>query len=75
VSSRYSVAGLALKAKTFRKMLPELGVNGSVAKDCTDGPARGKVFAKTGTLSLPDFVNRRLIEWSMGFRMKVHSCR
>ena len=50
------------QAKKFRKMLPELGVNGSLAKDCKDCPARGKVFAKTGTVALPDFVNGRLIE-------------
>jgi len=50
------------QAKTFREMLPELGVNGSLAKDCKDCPARGKVFAKTGTIALPDFVNGRLIE-------------
>jgi serine-type D-Ala-D-Ala carboxypeptidase/endopeptidase (penicillin-binding protein 4) len=43
-------------------MLPELGVNGSLAADCKDCPARGKVFAKTGTVALPDFVNGRLIE-------------
>ncbi len=50
------------KAKTFREMLPELGVNGSLANDCKDCPAKGKVFAKTGTVALPDFVNGRLIE-------------
>jgi D-alanyl-D-alanine carboxypeptidase/D-alanyl-D-alanine-endopeptidase (penicillin-binding protein 4) len=50
------------QAETFRKMLPELGVNGSLAADCKDCPARGKVFAKTGTVALPDFVNGRLIE-------------
>jgi hypothetical protein len=46
----------------FRKMLPELGVNGSLAKDGTYCPARGKGFAKTGIVALPDFVNGRLIE-------------
>jgi D-alanyl-D-alanine carboxypeptidase/D-alanyl-D-alanine-endopeptidase (penicillin-binding protein 4) len=50
------------QAKTFREMLPELGVNGSLAKDCENCPAKGKVFAKTGTVALPDFVNGRLIE-------------
>jgi D-alanyl-D-alanine carboxypeptidase/D-alanyl-D-alanine-endopeptidase (penicillin-binding protein 4) len=49
------------QAGTFREMLPELGVNGSLANDCKDCPARGKVFAKTGTVALPDFVNGRLI--------------
>ena len=50
------------QAKTFRLMLPELGVNGSLGYDCKDCPARGKVFAKTGTVALPDFVNGRLIQ-------------
>jgi serine-type D-Ala-D-Ala carboxypeptidase/endopeptidase (penicillin-binding protein 4) len=50
------------QAETFRMMLPELGVNGSLANDCKDCPAKGKVFAKTGTVALPDFVNGRLIE-------------
>src|SRR3712207_1315839 len=45
------------QAETFRKMLPELGVNGSLAENCKDCPARGNVFAKTGTVALPDFVN------------------
>ena len=49
------------QAKTFRKMLPELGVNGSLAEACKNCPAKGKVFAKTGTVALPDAVNGRLI--------------
>ena len=49
------------QAKTFRKMLPELGVNGSLAEACKDCPAKGKVFAKTGTEALTDYVNGRLI--------------
>lgn len=49
------------QAETFRKMLPELGVNGSLAEACEDCPAKGKVFAKTGTVALPDFVNGRLV--------------
>ena len=49
------------QAETFREMLPELGVNGSLAEPCKDCPAKGKVFAKTGTVALPDFVNGRLI--------------
>jgi D-alanyl-D-alanine carboxypeptidase/D-alanyl-D-alanine-endopeptidase (penicillin-binding protein 4) len=49
------------QAETFRKMLPELGVNGSLAAACKDCPAKGRVFAKTGTVALPDFVNGRLI--------------
>lgn len=50
------------QAETFRLMLPELGVNGSLADVCKDCPARGKVFAKTGTVALPDLVNQRLIQ-------------
>ncbi len=50
------------QAKTFREMLPELGVNGSLANYCKDCPAKGKVFAKPGTVSLPDYVNGRLVD-------------
>jgi len=50
------------QAKTFREMLPELGVNGSLATACKDCPAKGKVFAKPGTVSLPDYVNERLVD-------------
>jgi D-alanyl-D-alanine carboxypeptidase/D-alanyl-D-alanine-endopeptidase (penicillin-binding protein 4) len=64
------------QAKTFREMLPELGVNGSLAEDCKDCPARGKVFAKTGTVALPDFVNSRLIEAeSLGGYLEVEPDR
>jgi serine-type D-Ala-D-Ala carboxypeptidase/endopeptidase (penicillin-binding protein 4) len=50
------------QAKTFREMLPELGVNGSLATDCEDCPAKGKVFAKPGTVALPDYVNQNLLD-------------
>jgi serine-type D-Ala-D-Ala carboxypeptidase/endopeptidase (penicillin-binding protein 4) len=50
------------QAKTFREMLPELGVNGSLADDCKNCPAKGKVFAKVGTVALPDFVNGHLVD-------------
>jgi serine-type D-Ala-D-Ala carboxypeptidase/endopeptidase (penicillin-binding protein 4) len=50
------------QAKTFREMLPELGVNGSLAQDCEDCPARGKVFAKPGTVALPDYVDGNLLD-------------
>ena len=43
-------------------MLPELGVNGSLASDCKDCPAKGKVFAKPGTVALPDYVNQSLLD-------------
>lgn len=50
------------QAKMFREMLPELGVDGALSEDCKDCPARGKVFAKPGTVSLPDYVNGRLVQ-------------
>jgi serine-type D-Ala-D-Ala carboxypeptidase/endopeptidase (penicillin-binding protein 4) len=50
------------QAKTFREMLPELGVNGGLAEDCKNCPAKGKVFAKPGTVGLPDYVNERLVD-------------
>ena len=50
------------QAKTFREMLPELGVNGSLAEDCKDCPAKGKVFAKTGTVALPNYVSGGLLQ-------------
>jgi D-alanyl-D-alanine carboxypeptidase/D-alanyl-D-alanine-endopeptidase (penicillin-binding protein 4) len=50
------------QAKTFREMLPELGVNGSLSEGCKHCPAKGKVFAKPGTVSLPDNVNGRFID-------------
>src|SRR5215208_1534306 len=48
------------QAKAFREMLPVMGVDGSLADNCKTCPAKGKVFAKVGTVSLPDFVNVRL---------------
>src|SRR5215213_9431588 len=50
------------QAKTFREMLPELGVNDSLADACKECPAKGKVFAKTGTVALPDYVNGGLLD-------------
>jgi D-alanyl-D-alanine carboxypeptidase/D-alanyl-D-alanine-endopeptidase (penicillin-binding protein 4) len=49
---------------TFRKMLPEMGVNGSLASQgiCKDCPAKGKVFAKTGTVGNDDLLNGRVIQ-------------
>jgi serine-type D-Ala-D-Ala carboxypeptidase/endopeptidase (penicillin-binding protein 4) len=47
------------EAKTFREMLPILGVDGSLAGVCTKCPGKGKVFAKTGTVFLPDPLNGR----------------
>ena len=45
----------------FRDALPILGVDGSLANVATDSPARGKVFAKTGTLAAGDSLNGRLV--------------
>ena len=50
------------QAETFRTMLPELGEDGSLADACDDCSAKGKVFAKTGTVALPDPVNGRLTQ-------------
>ncbi|MFE1174002.1 D-alanyl-D-alanine carboxypeptidase/D-alanyl-D-alanine-endopeptidase [Streptomyces sp. NPDC058773] len=48
------------EARRFRDALPVLGVNGSLADSCRGCPARGKVFAKTGTAAGGDFLNDRL---------------
>jgi D-alanyl-D-alanine carboxypeptidase/D-alanyl-D-alanine-endopeptidase (penicillin-binding protein 4) len=48
------------EATTFRKLLPLLGVDGSLATLCTNCPSRGKVFAKTGTVGADDPLNNRL---------------
>jgi serine-type D-Ala-D-Ala carboxypeptidase/endopeptidase (penicillin-binding protein 4) len=45
---------------TFRHLLPVLGVDGSLASVATTSPARGKVFAKTGTFVAYDPLNARL---------------
>jgi serine-type D-Ala-D-Ala carboxypeptidase/endopeptidase (penicillin-binding protein 4) len=64
------------QAKTFRTMLPELGVNGSLADVCRSCPAKGKVFAKTGTVALPDAINGRLIQAeSLGGYLEVEPDR
>jgi hypothetical protein len=64
------------QAKTFRTMLPELGVDGSLAEACRDCPAKGKVFAKTGTVALPDAINARLIQAeSLGGYLEVEPDR
>jgi D-alanyl-D-alanine carboxypeptidase/D-alanyl-D-alanine-endopeptidase (penicillin-binding protein 4) len=60
------------QAKAFREMLPVMGVNGSLANNCKTCPAKGKVFAKTGTVSLPDYVNVGLVDnQSLGGYMEV----
>lgn len=44
----------------FREALPILGVDGLLAENCRDCPARGKVFAKTGAAVGGDLLNDRL---------------
>jgi len=64
------------QAKTFREMLPVLGVNGSIANVCKDCPAKGKVFAKTGTVGNPDLLNERIVEAeSLGGYLEVEPGR
>ncbi|WP_084701567.1 D-alanyl-D-alanine carboxypeptidase/D-alanyl-D-alanine endopeptidase [Streptacidiphilus anmyonensis] len=46
-------------ATAFRFSLPILGVNGSNAISCPDCPAKGKVFAKPGTVIGVDDLNGR----------------
>jgi D-alanyl-D-alanine carboxypeptidase/D-alanyl-D-alanine-endopeptidase (penicillin-binding protein 4) len=41
----------------FRTLLPILGEPGGLAASCTNCPARGKVFAKPGTVAYPDLLN------------------
>ncbi|MFI1970522.1 D-alanyl-D-alanine carboxypeptidase/D-alanyl-D-alanine endopeptidase [Streptomyces cinnamoneus] len=51
------------EAARFRRALPILGVDGSLAGSCTRRatcPAHGRVFAKPGTVAGFDAVNRRL---------------
>ncbi|WP_338709408.1 D-alanyl-D-alanine carboxypeptidase/D-alanyl-D-alanine-endopeptidase [Streptomyces virginiae] len=47
-------------ARLFREALPILGVDGLLALNCRDCPARGKVFAKTGAAVGGDYLNDRL---------------
>ncbi|MGW4650261.1 D-alanyl-D-alanine carboxypeptidase/D-alanyl-D-alanine endopeptidase [Kitasatospora sp. NPDC004289] len=47
-------------AERFRYALPILGVDGSLAPFCPDCAAKGKVFAKPGTVAGEDGVNQRL---------------
>lgn len=47
-------------ARLFREALPILGVDGSLAGVCQHCAARGKVFAKTGTVAGFDAVNNRI---------------
>jgi D-alanyl-D-alanine carboxypeptidase/D-alanyl-D-alanine-endopeptidase (penicillin-binding protein 4) len=47
--------------EVFKDSLPVLGVDGSLVGVADDTPAKGNVFAKTGTLVDPDLVNQRLL--------------
>ena len=47
--------------KAFKKSLPVLGVDGSLVGVAADTPAKGHVFAKTGTLVDADLVNQRFL--------------
>ncbi len=47
-------------AEAWRHSLPILGVDGSIADVGTDSPAKGHVYAKTGTLGAGDSLNGRL---------------
>jgi D-alanyl-D-alanine carboxypeptidase/D-alanyl-D-alanine-endopeptidase (penicillin-binding protein 4) len=50
------------EASHSHEMLPVMGVDGSLADNCKTCPAKGKVFAKVGTVGLPDFVNVGLVD-------------
>jgi serine-type D-Ala-D-Ala carboxypeptidase/endopeptidase (penicillin-binding protein 4) len=47
--------------EVFKDALPILGVDGSLTGVADDTPAKGKVFAKTGTLVDADLVNQRFL--------------
>ncbi len=48
-------------AAAWKATLPILGVDGSLAMVQPNGPAKGKVAAKTGTLAAGDLFNNRLL--------------
>jgi serine-type D-Ala-D-Ala carboxypeptidase/endopeptidase (penicillin-binding protein 4) len=50
----------------FRDALPILGVDGTLATIAIDSPARGKVFAKTGTLYWDNLLNDRTLLTAKG---------
>jgi serine-type D-Ala-D-Ala carboxypeptidase/endopeptidase (penicillin-binding protein 4) len=53
-------------------MLPILGVDGSLATICTHCPAKGKVFAKTGTVLVPETLNNRFnLGWALAGYLEV----
>lgn len=55
-------------AQVFHDALPTLGVDGTLAEAVPPtSPARGKVYAKTGTFVWPDALNGRLLLLGKGF--------
>jgi D-alanyl-D-alanine carboxypeptidase/D-alanyl-D-alanine-endopeptidase (penicillin-binding protein 4) len=50
----------------FQECLPVLGVDGTLATIGVDSPARGKVFAKTGTLYWDNLLNDRTLLTAKG---------
>ncbi len=50
----------------FRNCLPILGVDGTLATIGVDSPARGKVFAKTGTYTRDNLLNDRVLLTAKG---------
>ena len=64
------------EAATFRRMLPILGIDGSLATNCTHCPAKGKVFAKTGTVLVSDTLNNRFtLAWALAGYLQVRPGR
>jgi D-alanyl-D-alanine carboxypeptidase/D-alanyl-D-alanine-endopeptidase (penicillin-binding protein 4) len=57
----------------FRQMLPILGEHGNLSGICGSCPARGKVFAKPGTVAAFDTFNNRLF-WPGVQRPGQHLC-
>ena len=56
----------------FRRALPILGRDGTLWNIQPQSPAAGNVFAKTGTFSLADPLNRRTIITGKGWRANDH---
>lgn len=56
-----AIMGKRPDAAAWQATLPILGVDGSLARVQANGPAAGRVFAKTGTLGDWDGFNRRFV--------------
>jgi D-alanyl-D-alanine carboxypeptidase/D-alanyl-D-alanine-endopeptidase (penicillin-binding protein 4) len=48
-------------AGAWRRTLPVMGIDGSLARVQPGGPATGRIFAKTGTLADGDLFNQRVV--------------